>query len=184
MNNKEILLVVDAVSNEKDLDRHVIFEAVETALATASKKLSPEDIDARVSIDQKTGDYQTFRLWLVVADDVEELEHPDREIRLSDARKKDKNVEVDGFIEEPMESVVFGRIAAQTAKQVIVQKVREAERARVVDAFKDRVGELIMGVVKRVDKGNVILADGWLFHQPGIVWIDPRKDHSSHTEQQ
>lgn len=157
MNNKEILLVVDAVSNEKDLDRHVIFEAVETALATASKKLSPEDIDARVSIDQKTGDYQTFRLWLVVADDVEELEHPDREIRLSDARKKDKNVEVDGFIEEPMESVVFGRIAAQTAKQVIVQKVREAERARVVDAFKDRVGELIMGVVKRVDKGNVIL---------------------------
>ncbi|MDH5326651.1 MAG: transcription termination factor NusA [Gammaproteobacteria bacterium] len=157
MNNKEILLVVDAVSNEKDIDRKVIFEAVEIALATASKKLSSEDVDVRVSINQKTGDYDTFRRWLVVADDVEELEHPQREIRLSDALQKDASVEVDGYIEEPMQSTVFGRIAAQTAKQVIVQKVREAERARVVDAFKDRVGELIMGVVKRVDKGNVIL---------------------------
>ena len=156
MNNKEILLVVDAVSNEKDIDRDVIFEAIESALATASKKLSNKDIDARVAIDRKTGNYQTYRRWLVIEDD-EELEFPEKQITLSEAKKQDADIEVGGYIEEDMESVAFGRIAAQTAKQVIVQKVREAERARVVDAFKDRVGELVMGVVKRVEKGSVIL---------------------------
>jgi N utilization substance protein A len=156
MNNKEILLVVDAVSNEKDIDRSVIFEAIESALATASKKLSDKDIDTRVSIDQKTGGYETFRRWEVI-DDEAELEYPDKQIKLSEAKEKDSTVEVGGHIEEEMESVAFGRIAAQTAKQVIVQKVREAERARVVEAYQDRVGELVMGVVKRLEKGNVIL---------------------------
>jgi N utilization substance protein A len=156
MNNKEILLVVDAVSNEKDIDRDVIFEAIESALATASKKLSGKDIDARVSIDRKTGSYQTYRRWLVIDDD-EELEFPEKQITLSEAKKQDPDIEVGGYIEEDMESVAFGRIAAQTAKQVIVQKVREAERARIVDAYQDRVGELVMGVVKRVEKGSVIL---------------------------
>ncbi|MGD8569529.1 MAG: transcription termination factor NusA [Gammaproteobacteria bacterium] len=154
MNNKEILLVVDAVSNEKGISRQIIFEAIESALATASKKLHDGDIDTRVSIDQKTGNYETFRRWQVIADD-EELEYPDKQMLLSDARKIDSDIEVEGYIEEPMESVEFGRIAAQTAKQVIVQKVREAERARVVESYQDRVGELIMGVVKRVEKGNV-----------------------------
>ncbi|WP_455209033.1 transcription termination factor NusA [Kaarinaea lacus] len=154
MNNKEILLVVDAVSNEKGISRQIIFEAIEQALATASKKLHSADIDARVLIDQKTGNYDTFRRWQVLADD-EELEYPDKQIHLSEAKKTDPDVEVGGYIEEPMASVEFGRIAAQTAKQVIVQKVREAERARVVEAYQDRVGELIMGVVKRVEKGNV-----------------------------
>ena len=161
MNNKEILLVVDAVSNEKGIERNVIFEAIETALATASraiaaKKLEGADIDARVAIDQKTGNYETFRRWLVIADE-EELEYPDKQIHLSEAKKTLADVQIGGYIEEPMESVEFGRIAAQTAKQVIVQKVREAERARVVDAFKDKINQLIMGVVKRVDKGNVIV---------------------------
>jgi len=156
MNNKEILLVVDAVSNEKDIDRDVIFEAIESALATASKKLSDKDIDARVAIDRKTGNYKTFRRWLVI-DDEEELEYPEKLITLSEAKKQNPDIEVGDYIEEDMESVAFGRIAAQTAKQVIVQKVREAERARIVDAYKDRVGELVMGVVKRVEKGSVIL---------------------------
>jgi N utilization substance protein A len=156
MNNKEILLVVDAVSNEKDIDRDVIFEAIESALATASKKLSNKEIDARVAIDRKTGGYQTYRRWLVI-DDEEELEYPDKQISLSEAKKQNPDLAVGDYIEEDMESVAFGRIAAQTAKQVIVQKVREAERARIVNAFQDRVGELIMGVVKRVEKGSVIL---------------------------
>jgi len=156
MNNKEILLVVDAVSNEKDIDRDVIFEAIESALATASKKLSNKDIDARVSIDRKTGSYKTYRRWLVI-DDEAELEYPEKQIVLSEAKERDPDIQVDGYIEEDMDSVAFGRIAAQTAKQVIVQKVREAERARIVNAYKDRVGELVMGVVKRVEKGSVIL---------------------------
>lgn len=145
MNNKEILLVVDAVSNEKDIDRGVIFEAIESALATASKKLSDKDIDTRVSIDRKSGNYKTYRRWLVIADD-EELEYADKQITLTEAKEKDADIEVGGYIEEDMDSVAFGRIAAQTAKQVIVQKVREAERARIVNAFKDRIGQLVMGV--------------------------------------
>jgi N utilization substance protein A len=156
MNNKEILLVVDAVSNEKDIDRGVIFEAIESALATASKKLSDKDIETRVSIDRKSGNYSTFRRWLVI-DDAEELEYPDKQITLTEAKKIDPDIEVGGYTEEAMDSVVFGRIAAQTAKQVIVQKVREAERARIVNAFQDRIGQLVMGVVKRVEKGSVIL---------------------------
>ncbi len=157
MNNKEILLVADAVSNEKGIDKAVIFEAIESALATASKKLSQLDIDTRVAIDHKTGNYETYRRWEVLADDSTEMEAPDKQLRLMDALEIDSAAVVGGFVEESMESVPFGRIAAQTAKQVIVQKVREAERARVVDAYKNRIGELIMGVVKRVEKGNVIL---------------------------
>lgn len=170
MNHKEILLVVDAVSNEKGIGRHIIFEAIESALATASKKLHKADIDARVSIDQKTGHYETFRRWLVIADD-EELEFPDKQIYLTEAKKINPDIEVEGFIEEPMDSVEFGRIAAQTAKQVIVQKVREAERARVVEAYQDRVGELVMGVVKRVEKGNVTIDLG-----DNVEALIPRED--------
>ncbi len=155
--NKEILLVVDAVSNEKGVQKGVIFEAIEAALASATRKKHGGDIEARVAIDRDTGAYETFRRWLVVADETEELEHPEAEIRLSEAREIQPDIEVDGYIEEPMESVAFGRIAAQAAKQVIVQKVREAERAQVVEAYQDRIGDLVMGVVKRIERGNVYL---------------------------
>src|SRR3954471_3498606 len=152
--NKEILLVVDAVSNEKAVDKEIIFGALEAALASATRKKHGEEWDVRVQINRKTGDYDTFRRWKVFADDSKELEVPQRELRLEDALDMDKNAQVGGFVEEPMESVAFGRIAAQQAKQVIVQKVREAERAQVVDAYQDRVGQLVSGVVKRVDRNG------------------------------
>lgn len=154
--NKEILLVADAVSNEKDVDKEVIFEAIEIALATATKKRHDLDVDVRVAIDRDTGGYETFRRWEVIPDD-QEVEFPDHQYTLTQAREIQPDIEVGQYIEEPIDSVDFGRIAAQTAKQVIVQKVREAERMRVVDAYKDRVGELVMGVVKRVERGNIFL---------------------------
>jgi N utilization substance protein A len=155
--NKEILMVVDAVSNEKGVSKDIIFEAIEAALETATKKRHREDIAVRVAIDKNTGDYETFRRWEVVADDLEQLEFPPRQMRLSDARRKAPVIELGQFVEEPMQSVEFGRIAAQTAKQVIVQKVREAERNKVLANYKDRIGEMVSGVVKRVERGNVIL---------------------------
>jgi transcription termination/antitermination protein NusA len=153
--NKEILMVVDAVSNEKGVDKEVIFEALEAALASATRKKHGEAWDVRVCIDRKSGDYETFRRWKVFADDSTELEAPEHELRLEDARDLDAKAEPGGYVEEPMESVAFGRIAAQQAKQVIVQKVREAERAQVVDAYHDRVGQLVSGVVKRVDRNGI-----------------------------
>ncbi|MCW8829453.1 MAG: transcription termination factor NusA [Gammaproteobacteria bacterium] len=156
--NKEILLVVDAVSNEKGVAKEIIFEAMEIALATATKKKHGGDVDIRVKIDRETGDYDTFRRWEVIDDsETQQLEHPEHEITLSAARIDSPEIEPGEFVEDQIESVGFGRIAAQTAKQVIVQKVREAERAQVVEAYQDRVGELISGVVKRIDRGNVIL---------------------------
>jgi len=154
--NKEILLVVDAVSNEKGVAKEIIFEAIEAALATATKKKHGGDIEVRVAIDRESGDYETFRRWEVVEDEAG-LELPTRQYTLSAAREVEPDIELGGFIEEPIESVSFGRIAAQTAKQVIVQKVREAERAQVVEAYEHRKGELINGIVKRVERGNVIL---------------------------
>ena len=154
--SKEILLVVEATSNEKGVDREVIFEAIEAALASATRKRHPEDIDARVEVNRNTGDYSTFRRWWVVETE-DEVEAPARQITLEAAREKQPEVEVGECIEEPMESVEFGRIAAQTAKQVIVQRVREAERAKVVEAFEDRIGELVTGTVKRLERGSVIM---------------------------
>ncbi|GAB4186619.1 MAG: transcription termination factor NusA [Wenzhouxiangellaceae bacterium] len=153
---KEVLLVVDAVANEKGVPREVIFGAIEAALASAARKRYNEDIDARVAIDRRTGEYESFRRWEVL-DDEEEIEFPDRQLTLTEAREQQPDIEVGGFIEEPMESVAFGRIAAQAAKQVIVQRVREAERSLVVDAYQDRVGELINGIVKRVERGSIYL---------------------------
>jgi N utilization substance protein A len=184
---KEILAVVDAVSNEKGVAKEIIFEALEAALASATRKRHPDEVDVRVAIDRETGEYDTFRRWEVVDDDAivmsadelpevavevepgpdadEESEEPEgprvfspkTEILLSEAVKLKPEIASGDYIEEPIESVDFGRIAAQTAKQVIVQKVREAERAQVVEAYQDREGELVMGVVKRVDRGNVII---------------------------
>ncbi len=155
--NKEILMVVDVVSNEKGVAKDIIFEAIEAALVSATKKRNREDLEARVSIDRETGDYNTFRCWEVVDDDPESLEAPTRQISLSDAKEKTQDIEIGQFIEEPMASVEFGRIAAQAAKQVIVQKVREAERAQVLDAYESRVGEMVSGVVKRAERSGIIL---------------------------
>ncbi len=155
--SKELLLVAEAVANEKDVPLDTIFEALEAALASAAKKRWPdEDADVRVSIDRHSGDYETFRRWEIVADDVE-MESPYRQIRLMDAVDERADAQVGEFIEEQVENARFGRIAAQAAKQVIVQRVREAERAQVVEAFQDRVGELLTGVVKRVERGNIFL---------------------------
>ncbi len=153
--NKEILMVVDAVSNEKGVDKEIIFEALEAALASATRKKHSELWDVRVAINRKSGDYSTFRRWKVFADDSREIENPDAELRLEDGLELDANTAPGQYVEEPMESVGFGRIAAQQAKQVIVQKVREAERAQVVEQYKDRVGQLVSGVVKRIDRNGI-----------------------------
>tara|TARA_R110002167_G_scaffold15727_11_gene62471 strand:- start:2260 stop:3753 length:1494 start_codon:yes stop_codon:yes gene_type:complete len=153
--NKEILLVVEAVSNEKDVPKSVIFEAIELALATATKKRYDEDADVRVVIDRATGSYETFRSWQVVADD--QLALLGTELTLEEAHEKSPELVAGDLFEEQIESIAFGRIAAQTAKQVIVQKVREAERAKVVEEYLKRVGELVSGTVKKVTRDSVIV---------------------------
>ena len=153
--NKEILLVVEAVSNEKEVPKDVIFEAIELALATATKKRYEEEADIRVIIDRTTGDYDTFRRWAVVSDD--QLALLGTELTLEEAHEKDPALVAGDEHEEAVESIAFGRIAAQTAKQVIVQKVREAERAKVVEQYLSLVGELVSGTVKKVTRDNVIV---------------------------
>ncbi|MEQ8230357.1 MAG: transcription termination factor NusA [Gammaproteobacteria bacterium] len=179
--NREILTVVDVVSNEKGVAKDIIFEALEAALASATKKRFEDDVECRVSIDRESGAYQAFRRWQVIdpeqpapeldpEDDgyeeaqeaaaliaAGELPYPSRQIWLADARTRQADIQAGDYIEEPLEAAEFGRIAAQTAKQVIVQKVREAERAQVVEAYQDRVGDLVMGIVKRVERGNVFI---------------------------
>ncbi len=152
---KEILLVADAVSNEKGVDREVIFQAIELALATATKKRYDEESDIVVTIDRRTGEYVTERRWLVVDDDtVAEL---GTQLTTEEARDVDPNLKVGDTHVEVVENVEFGRIAAQTAKQVIVQKVREAERAQIVNEYRGRVGELVSGTVKKVTRDNIIV---------------------------
>jgi N utilization substance protein A len=153
--SKEILLVAEAVSNEKGVSRDIIFEAIEQALASATKKRYDEDADVLVTIDRETGDYQTFRRWEVMSDDVLALLGP--QFTLEEAHEKDESLQVGDVFQELVENVGFGRIAAQTAKQVIVQKVREAERAQVVEEYEGRIGELISGTVKKVTRDNIIV---------------------------
>jgi N utilization substance protein A len=153
--NKEILLVAEAVSNEKGVPREVIFEAIEQALATATKKRYDQEADIRVVINRSTGDYETFRRWQVVGDDQVAL--LGTQFTLEEAHEKDPSLRAGDIYEEKVENIEFGRIAAQTAKQVIVQKVREAERAQVVNEYRDRVGELVNGTVKKVTRDNIIV---------------------------
>ncbi|MEE8238198.1 MAG: transcription termination factor NusA [Gammaproteobacteria bacterium] len=155
--NKEILMVVDAVSNEKGIEKEIIFEAIEIALASATKKKHSEGIDVRVAIDRDSGEYETFQRWMVFADDSRELEEPECELRLQDAVDVNPDAEPGEYVEVPMDSVEFGRISAQAAKQVIVQKVREAERKQVVEEFQDREGELVSGIAKRVDRNGAYI---------------------------
>jgi len=162
--SKEILLVVESVSNEKGIAREAIFQALEQALVAATKKkYNIDEMDARVSINRKSGDYDTFRRWTVVAD--EDHEMPAQQLAISDV--EERGLKLGDVVEEQIPSIEFGRIAAQTAKQVIVQKVREAERALVVDAYKQRVGELVSGEVKKITRDGLIVdlgnnAEGYL----------------------
>ena len=167
--NKDILTTVDVVSNEKSVSKEIIFDALEAALASATKKRYSDEIDVRVSIDRDTGDHAAFQRWEIVdkiafAEEIEVddlnnvvLEYKERQIWLTDALEINPQFTAGEYVEEPLEAADFGRIAAQIAKQVIVQKVREAERAQVVEAFEERVGELVMGVVKRVERGNIFV---------------------------
>jgi N utilization substance protein A len=156
----EIIKVVDAVSEAKDVDREVLFEAIENAIESATKKKYADTMDVKVTIDRETGDYKTYRRWMVFADDSRELEDPDIELRMIDAVDVDKNANPGEFVHEEIESVDFGRIGAQIAKQVIVQKVREAEKQKTIELFKDNVGELVSGVVKRMDRNGFYIDIG------------------------
>ena len=153
--SKEILLVVESVSNEKGVPAGVIFEALELALATATKKGYDEEAELRVEINRQTGNYETFRCWRVVED--AELVNDQAELTVEQAQARKPGAKVGDVIEDKVDSIEFGRIAAQTAKQVIVQKVREAERAQVVDAYRDRIDEIISGTVKKVTRDSVIV---------------------------
>jgi N utilization substance protein A len=155
LKGKEILQIAEAVSNEKDVAQEIIFEALEAALAMASKKRYDEEADMRVSIDRETGDYETFRCWEVVDDDT--LALLGTQFTLEEAHEKDPGLKAGDFFQEQVENVEYGRIAAQTAKQVIVHKVREAERAKVVEEYCDKVGQLLNGTVKRVTRDNIIV---------------------------
>lgn len=155
--NKEILLVVEAVSNEKGVEKDVIFEAIELALAMATKKRyeDEETADIYVTIDRKTGEYETFRRWTVVDNDA--VPGLGTDLTLEETQEIDPSLKPGDVHEEQVESVAFGRIGAQAAKQIIVQKVREAERAKIVDSYRERVGELVSGTVKKVTRDNVIV---------------------------
>lgn len=155
--SKDVLRVVEAFSAERDLEPEDIFLAMEAMLVAATRKRYGEDFDIRVTIDRDTGDYETFRRWLVVDDEDPEFEGPTRQVLLERAQQIQADVEVGGYIEEPLESIDFGRISAQAAKQHLVQKIREFERAKVVEQYEDRIGELVSGEVKRIDRGNLIL---------------------------
>src|SRR6476469_9213968 len=157
--NRELLMLVDAISREKSVDREVVFGAVEAALAQATKKLDGGEADIRVSVDRESGDYETFRRWHVVPNEAG-LQNADAEILLFEAQEQISDIEVDVHIEEPVESVPIGRIGAQAAKQVILQKIRDAEREQLLTDFLSRGEKIFVGTVKRLDKGDVIVESG------------------------
>jgi len=157
--SREILLLADALAREKNVELDVVFGAIEAALAHATKKRFTEDAEIRVSIDRETGEYNAFRRWEVLPDEAG-LEHPDHQYLLFEARETDPDIEVGEFIEEPTEAVDFGRIGAQAAKQVILQKIRDAEREQVLNDFLAREENLVSGTIKRMDRGNAIIESG------------------------
>jgi N utilization substance protein A len=159
--SREILLLVDALGREKNVDKNVVFGALEQALASATKKRFRDDVEVRVAIDQATGDFQSFRRWQVVPDEIP-MEAPARQIPLSEAVKVKSDIKPEEFIEEPLEPVEFGRIGAQAAKQVILQKIRDAEREQILNDFLARKEHLISGVIKRMERGNAIIESGRL----------------------
>ena len=157
--NRELLMLVEAISREKNVERDVVFGAVEAALAQAAKKLYPGEVDIRVAVDRDSGEYETFRRWLVVPDDAG-LQNPDAEELLMDARDRIPDIEVGEYIEEGVESVPIGRIGAMAAKQVILQKIRDAEREMLLNDFMSRGEKIFTGTVKRMDKGDILVESG------------------------
>jgi transcription termination/antitermination protein NusA len=153
--SKELLLVAEALSNEKGVPKEVVLEAIQAALESATRKLSGMEQGIRVKLNPKTGEYQTFRYWDIVPED--DVEFPDRQLTLEDAQKRYPNIQIGERIEEPVPSIEFGRIAAQTARQVMVQKVREAERRLVVEQYRNKVGQLVYGSVKKVTRDSIII---------------------------
>ena len=157
--SREVLLLVDALAREKNVDKSIVFGALEAALASATKKrFGEEEADVRVSIDRNTGEYQSFRCWQVTDD--ENFETPELHIKLEEARKLDPDYEIGEFVEEPLESIDFGRIGAQAAKQVIFQKIRDAEREQILADFMERSEHLVSGTVKRIERGSAIIEFG------------------------
>ena len=157
--NRELLMLVDAISHEKNVDREVVFGAVESALASATKKLYEGEVDIRVAIDRENGAYETFRRWHVVPDEAG-LQQPEAEILHFEAKEQIDDIEVGDFLEESVESVPIGRIGAQAAKQVILQKIRDAEREQLLNDFLSRGDKIFTGTVKRLDKGDLIVESG------------------------
>ena len=176
MNKKDILLVVDSLSNEKGVTREVIFKAIELALASiVAKNFPPETADIQVNIDRKTGEYETFRQWVVVEDN--KVEFPDKEIAITEAKEKypKLKLEVGEVVAEPIESIDFGRIAAQQAKQIIVREIRRAEREEVARQYQTKVGTLVNGSIKRITRDNIIVDIG-----SGIEVIIPKDELIPH----
>ena len=157
--NRELLMLVDAISREKNVERDIVFGAVELALASATKKVYPEGTDIRVAVDRDSGNYETFRRWLVVPDEAG-LQNPEGEEMLSDAREELADIEEGDYIEKPVDSLPIGRIGAQAAKQVILQKIRDAEREMLLNEFMARGEKIFVGTVKRMDKGDIICEAG------------------------
>ena len=155
---REVLLLVDALAREKNVEKDIVFIALESALASATKKRFHEDADVRVSIDPQTGDYQSLRRWQVVPDDA--VEEPARQIALSEALQRNPEIKLEEYIEEVLEPVEFGRIGAQAAKQVIFQKIRDAEREQILNDFLEREEALVTGTIKRMERGNAIVESG------------------------
>ncbi|HXV10078.1 MAG TPA: transcription termination factor NusA [Burkholderiales bacterium] len=158
--SRELLLLVDALAREKNVEKTTVFGALELALASATKKRFREEADVRVAIDPLTGNYQSFRRWQVVPD--ETIENRAHQIPLSEAVKVKPDINLEEYIEEPLEPVEFGRIGAQTAKQVILQKIRDAEREQILNDFLGRKEHLVTGVIKRMERGNAIVESGRL----------------------
>jgi N utilization substance protein A len=157
--SREVLLLVDALAREKNVDKEIVFGALESALASATKKrFSEEEADVRVNINRQTGEYESFRCWQVMDD--ETFETPELHIKLEEAQKRDPDIQMDEFIEEPLENIDFGRIGAQAAKQVIFQKIRDAEREQILADFMERNEHLVSGTIKRIERGNAIVEFG------------------------
>ncbi|MBI3902747.1 MAG: transcription termination/antitermination protein NusA [Nitrosomonadales bacterium] len=156
--SREVLLLVDALAREKSVDKEIVFGALESALASATKKRFADEADVRVSINRENGEYDSFRRWQVMDD--ETFETPDLHIKLEEAQKRNPNIQLEEFIEEPLESIDFGRIGAQAAKQVIFQKIRDAEREQILNDFMERKEHLVSGTVKRIERGNAIIEFG------------------------
>ena len=156
--SRELLMLVDALAREKNVEKDIVFAALELALASATKKRFKDDVDVRVEIDRETGEYKSFRRWQIVVDEEHEL--PPQQIALTDAIEQKIDKQVGEFVEEPLEPVEFGRIGAQTAKQVILQKIRDAEREQILNDFLQREEFIVTGAIKRMERGNAIIESG------------------------